>query len=217
MPAGAENGELLDVSMFPPKVQSRFWAKVERRGPSECWPWVGAKSHTYGMFQVPSLGRPTSAHRVAYVLECGSVPSGLVVRHRCATKVCVNPSHLLLGTQKDNMNDAMHDLIRTLCKYDAADIRAKYASGEEAEDLAAAYGVAPSHIRGIVRNQIWVDHSYKPHPIRQKRALTMKQVAAAKRLHFGGETITALAEQYGVALSTMWEAIRGVDSHVKRR
>lgn len=85
-------------------VVERFWAKVDRRGPDECWPWTGATQQTgYGRFRVD--GRLQGAHRVAYVLTHGHLRPGAHVLHRCDTPGCCNPSHLFLGTHADNMAD----------------------------------------------------------------------------------------------------------------
>ncbi len=85
----------------------RFWEKVEvRRREDECWEWHGAKARGYG--QIVKAGRGGKllrAHRVSWELEHGPIPDGLIVRHRCDNRGCVNPSHLELGTRKDNNHD----------------------------------------------------------------------------------------------------------------
>jgi hypothetical protein len=83
----------------------RFWDKIQcPDGPDGCWLWTGGKAdHGYGTFWFN--GRLTRAHRFAWTTFCGVIPAGSLVLHRCDTPACVNPSHLFLGSQSDNMTD----------------------------------------------------------------------------------------------------------------
>lgn len=73
-------------------------------GPDGCWPFLRSKSKRgYGHVWVE--GRCESAHRFAYIISKGAIPEGGVVRHSCDNPPCVNPAHLLVGTQKDNASD----------------------------------------------------------------------------------------------------------------
>lgn len=49
-----------------------------------------------------------AAHRLAYMLEVGPIPEGMVVRHKCDNPLCCNPKHLEIGTQKDNVHDTLN-------------------------------------------------------------------------------------------------------------
>jgi len=60
----------------------------------------------YGVFRY--IGKAQRAHRVAWELTQGAIQSGMCVLHRCDTRNCVRPDHLFLGTQKDNIHDAIH-------------------------------------------------------------------------------------------------------------
>lgn len=86
-------------------VEVRFWAKVDKSG--ECWEWTGAKNRAgYGMLKAGAAnGSNTIAHRYSWTLVNGEIPDGLKILHKCDNPGCVRPSHLFLGTQKDNVHD----------------------------------------------------------------------------------------------------------------
>lgn len=80
-----------------------FMRLVDKRGSSECWPWLGGLSHGYGNW---SKGPIRSAHRAAYVIANGEIPEGLVIDHvrarGCVRTDCVNPAHLEAVTIAEN-------------------------------------------------------------------------------------------------------------------
>lgn len=91
-------------------IEERFWAKVDRRGPDECWEWTGHRLKAgYGRFG--SSGRfpcGQSTHRIAWHVSIGAIPAGLMVCHRCDNPPCCNPAHLFLGMAADNTHDMLN-------------------------------------------------------------------------------------------------------------
>lgn len=88
-------------------MEQRFWMKVDRRGPDECWPWKGTKlRHGYGVLYKPGkTSEYVRAHRFSWSLVNGPIPDGMVICHRCDNPNCVNPAHLFVGSIADNNHD----------------------------------------------------------------------------------------------------------------
>lgn len=140
---------------------TRFWRHVDTSG--ECWMWTGGRSRKgYGEL---SIGRRNlQTHRFAWELMHGAIPPGKQVLHDCDTPACVNPAHLRLGTNADNMADR-NAKGRTACgersgtaklSTDAvAAIRARLAAGETGRALAREYGVTDATIVAIRHNRTW--------------------------------------------------------------
>jgi len=84
--------------------QSSFWAKVSIKDDDDCWEWKGKKNHGgYGLCRIKY--RIRLAHRVAYSLNVGPIPDGLVLLHSCDNPSCCNPHHLTPGSMSDNIHD----------------------------------------------------------------------------------------------------------------
>lgn len=86
-------------------VLDRFWEKVEKRGPDECWDWKASVTTTgYGRFKITSYVT-ACANRVALALSTGVEPDGMQALHSCDRPICCNPNHLRWGTVADNVRD----------------------------------------------------------------------------------------------------------------
>lgn len=145
----------------------RFWSKVNIGKDGDCWEWQAAVSHNgYGKYAVD--GEPVRAHRFSYILAHGDIPAGMKVCHSCDNRKCVNPAHLWLGTQADNIADRESkgrgrnmgaESIKTnavLTAEQVAEIRSRFAVGDVSQgELAKQYGVHRTQIGRIVRRQQW--------------------------------------------------------------
>lgn len=140
-----------------PIAAAHFWSKVEIGGTAMCWIWTGQIVNGYGRF------RGERAHRYAYHLHKGPIPEGLMVRHLCGNKLCVNPSHLEPGTMADNAQDGIR-LGETLrgsrngrAKIGEADARYILANPDKltGAQLARKFNVSPATISLIRSGDRW--------------------------------------------------------------
>lgn len=140
----------------------RFREKVERGDDDECWEWTGSTSRGYGKFHYD--GRNRQAHRVALLLRDVDI-DGEQVNHHCDNRSCVNPAHLYVGDQSENIEDAYSRNRRTStgesnpnAKLDAGDVRdIRDRSDEEYQKLADEYEVSVSLIEKVVSRRVWGD------------------------------------------------------------
>lgn len=87
--------------------EQRFWAKVDRRGPGECWLWTAARGRNgYGTFHTGGSAanrRTVYVHRWVYENTVGPISDGLTIDHLCRNRRCVNPAHLEPVTNRVNV------------------------------------------------------------------------------------------------------------------
>jgi len=143
--------------------ERRFWDKVKKT--ITCWEWIGQKnSDGYGIIYVKGLGM--GAHRFSYRLN-REIPENLYVLHSCDNPSCVNPKHLFVGTQQDNMQDMLkkgrqfypkgeNAGMSKLTKNQINKIRELYKTGKYFQkDLANKYGISQTNVSCIILNKSW--------------------------------------------------------------
>lgn len=160
----------------PLSDQERFWSHVDKSG--DCWVWTAGRS-PFGYGQFSRDHHPVAAHRASWEFANGPIPDGLFVLHHCDNPPCVRPDHLYLGTQKDNIRDAIernrkaygercytelrprgetHGM-RKLTEAQVREIRKRHQSGSRGSNsstaLAREFGVTRITIQMIARGQTW--------------------------------------------------------------
>jgi hypothetical protein len=150
------------------KCKARFWSKV-KKGPG-CREWTGSRSQLGYGFVNRTLYTTGFAHRFSWILKHGKIPRGLFVLHKCDNPPCVNPKHLFLGTQRDNVLDmlvkgrarlwdAPRGELQGLSKLTSAKvkiIRKTYVPRVISQRrLAAKYKLSQSSIGAMLRRETW--------------------------------------------------------------
>lgn len=145
-------------------LHNRFWLKVSKT--KSCWLWQAGK-HVFGYGQISYKRRPYGAHRISWMLTNGTIPEGLCVLHHCDVPACVNPSHLYLGSPKDNSRDRdirnrhgkgygfKKTYPKKLTGKEVAVIRKLPDCGTTHKDIAKIFNVSRSAISEIARHEIW--------------------------------------------------------------
>jgi len=143
---------------------AEFWAHTDIDPIKGCLIWKGAKTR-YGYGTKNHNGRIVGAHRVAWKWAHGKMPPRhLMVLHKCDNPPCVHPEHLYLGTQNDNMSDAVvkgrisrgsKHSISKLTEEQVIAIRKERKAGLWFRTIAERYGVCEASIRKIVARESW--------------------------------------------------------------
>lgn len=149
-------------------VAERFAIKYIPEPNSGCWLWIGFAHKIRNELRpfINSNKKPTLAHRVSYELFKGPIPDGMIVRHKCDNTICVNPDHLVLGTQQDNVKDRddrkrgrwHRGTAHYNCKLTPEMVvRIKMASGYGAiTNLAREFGLNPATLHRVRKGQAGV-------------------------------------------------------------
>jgi len=154
--------------MYTEFQKNRFFTKIIIM-PSGCHNWTGAKKPTgYGNIRINSKYK--LSHRVAWEIENGEIPQGLIVMHICDNPCCCNPMHLVLGTSKQNTADMIKKGRSGMKKNkacgerngnskmkidDVVNVSTLYKTGISQANIAKIYGVSQTNIGNIINKKTW--------------------------------------------------------------
>ncbi len=156
------------LKKFLAKAKEKFLARVDVRGPDECWEWQGSR-HWFGHGHYQYEGTVQYTHRVSWQLHNGPIPKNMKVLHHCDNPACVNPNHLFLGTQADNVDDMIakgrnsppphllgedHWNVK-LTEDDVRQIRKMILEGYSSREIADHFNVAKPTIKDIKAGRTW--------------------------------------------------------------
>lgn len=143
-----------------------FFNKVQKT--ESCWNWIGLTNNKgYGIINRHHSHRMTVASRVSWEIHRGPIPEGIFVCHHCDNPLCVNPDHLFLGSQTDNMRDCVkkgrlnvadhRGKQNPFSKLTDSDIRCirSLANSLTQQAIADRFGIKQCHVSKIVLRQSW--------------------------------------------------------------
>lgn len=184
-----------------------------------CWLWLGGEiTGGYGVIQVRRRGQPTithRAHRYFYEHLKGPIPTGLFVCHRCDNRLCVNPDHLFLGTNGDNIRDMRRKgrgrQVLTPSTVDAS--RIEYLAGYSCQDLALKHGVSVVTMHQALTGDTWNILTTEPpvskpkHWVHRERQfvskLTREAAQEIRARAAAGESTNSIALYFQVKAATV--------------
>lgn len=189
------------------KLVKKFWNYVDKT--DTCWNWDGRGSiRGYGYICV-RLPQHVSAHRFSWMLHNGAIPKGMVICHKCDRPCCVNPNHLFMGTQSNNVADKVskgRGFIQLayanahLSADQIKEIRASYKPHKITQQtLAKKYGVTRENIHYILKGKSW-GHLDGASEKDERIKLTDKMIQEIRhRYQMGRGSHRAIARQFGVS------------------
>jgi hypothetical protein len=147
---------------WPQTFPERFRDKFTPEPFSNCWLWTACRDvNDYGIIRVD--GKNMQAHRASWIIHFGEIPQGVNVLHSCDTPPCVNPKHLFLGTQLDNIRDCIAKGRRgdqsgeehARAKLNATDVLEIRNSGDNIQQLSERFKMSRTAISYIRSRTTW--------------------------------------------------------------
>lgn len=199
------------------KDRKRFWSKVAIKDNKEvCWEWQRGKNiGGYGNFDL--RGKTFVSHRIAFFMENGIDPKDLCVCHKCDNPACVNPNHLFLGTDKDNVHD-MHKKGRfglrrgegthnsKLKDFQVKEILEKHKNGQSVPSLCKEYNVSSAIVHSILRRvtRKFLSEGYEKRKLEYGNSkLNKSKVLEIRKKFSDGEATKELAKLFNVTIASI--------------
>jgi hypothetical protein len=206
------------MSTKPTPLRVRLLRRIRKDSDTGCWLWTGAaNSAGYGNIGLGGKNEGTvMVHRISYELFNGPILPGFCVCHRCDTPACINPDHLFLGTRATNNADARQKgrSVRgersdraKLTEAQVLEIRALWAAGHKAKEIAPQYGINHRTIILIVNRRTWKHVGGEP-PRTSPRRFTDVEKEEMHRMFEAGVNRCDIAKHFKTNKSSIYTIFR---------
>lgn len=143
----------------------RFFTKVDIKEEDECWNWLeSVDKDGYGRFSY--YDRNLHSSKVSLIIHNGKIPKGIYALHKCDNRKCVNPKHLWLGSQQENLEDRDNKGRGNISNFKinvdiATKIREDFLNGLNKRQLFKKYKISSRIIYSVVSNRTWYSYDYQ--------------------------------------------------------
>lgn len=205
-------------------LEERLWRLVDVRGPDECWQWKGnVGNEGYGRISTKVAGKCKllATHRLAWEFANKELLGDRVARHTCDHPACCNPRHIIPGSQRDNMLDAMErgrlrpaqgewSPFAKLTDAKVLSLRNDRASGMTLAQLSKKYEVSPPVVANVYRGNTWkhVGGPLQVDPRVSSKKLTRESRSSIAQEYLEGASSTELCEKHQVSLGSVLDAVK---------
>lgn len=209
---GSAAARVVEATSAKLRARIEQWSIPEPN--SGCWLWLGSVSA--GGYARTTIKRSVNAHRVSWIAFRGAIPNGMHVLHHCDNRICVNPDHLFLGTNADNVADKVakgrqafnRGLNHPAAKLTDDQVRAIYSDRRPLSAIAGCYGIAKSTVTQIKYQGGWAHITGGPAPRRQKPIGELQGSAKltesdVRKIRDDTRTQSKIAAEYGVHQTTV--------------
>lgn len=190
------------------EIESIYWDGILKT--ATCWLWIGWTTES-GYGSTYESGKHQYMHRIAYEKAFGPIPRGMHVLHSCDVRHCVNPEHLFLGTQQDNLRDMVtkrrhaRGVRHGHCKLTEENVRKVWVLKSEGivqGKIAETLGVSQSTISEILSGKRWTHLRSNDDIITIPIDITPAIIDEAIKLRSQGMTLKAIARTIGIGYGT---------------
>lgn len=208
----------MELDELTASVKASLRARIEGLSIPEpnsgCWIWLGSISA--GGYARITVNRSVNAHRISYAAYVDDILSDLHVLHRCDNRCCVNPEHLFLGSNRDNIADKVAKgrqarnagIKHPSVKLTEEQALAVYADQRPFSEIARSFGLTRGTVVGIKSGKSWAfltggPSPKRPKPFGERQGSSKLTAAIVSEIRADSRSQSAIARTWGISQSNV--------------